>query len=128
MYLGQESYLESLWSMLSNPTAAYQVLQGNPQYSAITGTATIAPNANALGYLTQAQKDQLVQQEAANLVQASGGSMPQSQAQAQAQSDVTTVLRQAGADPSQNPVSASLPWIWLALGAGGLVLLVLALK
>jgi len=55
----------------------------------------------ATGTLTQAQKDALVAQQVASVTQAGGGSGDPAQIAAQAQSDVTTVLTQDNADPSQ---------------------------
>ena len=81
---------------------------------------------NALtGTLTDAQKQTLANQEAAALVQASGGNLSASDAAAQAQSDVTAVLKINNADPSQaslfnNPGLASLfskiGWLVAAVG------------
>lgn len=55
------------------------------------------------GNVSPGAKQDIVNQEAKDLVQASGGTISLEQATAVAQGDVTTVLTQAGADPSQAP-------------------------
>ena len=56
-----------------------------------------------LGRLSPEGKQTIVAQEAQANVAASGGTLSLADATAQAQSDVTTVLMDANADPSQNP-------------------------
>jgi len=120
--LGQGSSIEADW--LSSLFTGGAVLLGEPSVSA---TQTVAPSNLYGGYLSQDQKNQLVNEEAANLVTASGGTMSQNAAQTQAQSDITNVLTAAGADPSQNPASG-VPWWLIAAGAGAVVLAIFALK
>ena len=79
----------------------------------------------ATGTLTQAQKSALENQQAQDVVKASGGSVSATDALAQAHADVTAVLTQANADPSQasifnNPGLDSLfgkiGWVIAAIG------------
>ena len=69
---------------------------------------------NLDGTYTAKGKAQMVADQAAALVHASGGTMTPAQAQAQATSDVTANLTANNADPSQSPFA--LP-SWLKWGA-----------
>ena len=55
------------------------------------------------GYVSPGVKSQLIVQEATNNVLASGGTLSMTDATAQASSDVTAVLTDANADPTQAP-------------------------
>ena len=124
-----EGYFSALWNIVSHPLTASQVLTGNPLYSAI-GPELLGGefSSNAFDYVTTDQKNSLIQQEAANLIQASAGRLTAAQAQAQAQNDVTAVLTKAGADPSQNPLAPPAHWGWIAVGGAAFVILLLAVN
>jgi len=77
----------------------------NP-FSSISGATASLFNDGIFGlggYVSPGHKDDLIKQEAQAIVQASGGSITDSQAVAQAASDVSNVLVNAGADPSLAP-------------------------
>lgn len=132
--LGQETYGQALWAIVSHPLTAEQVVTGNPTFSAI-GSELLGGllSANAGGYVTADQKANGIAQDAQARVKASGGTLSLADATAQASQDWTNVLSQTGADPSQNPVNPAnlLPtiptiptWVWWVLAGLGVVVVI----
>jgi len=99
------SYWSALWTTISNPEGT---LESISEPTGGSGAAVGLSAANVIGSQSQAQKDQLIQQESQELQQAG---MDPSSAQQQAQSDVTGALLASGTDPSQNPLNNLLPSI-----------------
>lgn len=88
------SYLSAAGNLIESPlTAGDQVLQDIASWSSIWD-----PFYNELGYVGPGQKQNLIVSELTGMVQAGTS---ETQAAQQSVSDVTNVLIQAGADPSQ---------------------------
>jgi hypothetical protein len=117
----EPSYVEALWTTVSSPVSTIESLAGGSGPSSANAAVGLSA-ANLINYQSQQQKQQLIDQEADALQQASGGTMSDTDAQAQASSDVTNSLIASGTDPSQNPLN-NLPgglslttYLWIAAG------------
>ena len=107
----------SLWDTITGwftTAGVYNPPPAPPPASALPG---ITWQNLTTGTLSPDQQAQLVQQQAAALVQASGGTMTPADAAEQAQQDVTGALVAAGAAPAGSPDLA----IWLLWGGIGVI-------